>query len=168
MFGNYLRHVLVLTLLAGISYSLPQVRNSMADAFSPQILNVAAASTSTSTRTIFNMFKKNPVVKQEIPYYNEQKPYNNGNIKPRNPTPVNPTQVPIVGRMLSPQEVIKILVKEGIILVENEEKAIQIIKSYAIKKPQVNSTTTIQEMEIKKMNNSNTVNTRVPYGNDGL
>ena len=33
MFGNYFKHVLVLTLLAGLTYSLPQVKDAMAGAF---------------------------------------------------------------------------------------------------------------------------------------
>ncbi len=34
MFGNHLKHVLVLTLLAGIAYSLPQVREGLSESFS--------------------------------------------------------------------------------------------------------------------------------------
>jgi hypothetical protein len=33
MFGNYFKHVLILTLLAGLTYSLPQVKEAMAGAF---------------------------------------------------------------------------------------------------------------------------------------
>ena len=45
MFGKYFKHVLVLTFLAGISYSLPQVKDAMAGTFEMQS---AAAATSVS------------------------------------------------------------------------------------------------------------------------
>ncbi len=48
MFGNYFKHILALTLLAGISYSLPQVKAEMVNAFSISSNNVAAAVTSIS------------------------------------------------------------------------------------------------------------------------
>lgn len=34
MFGTHFKHVLVLMLLAGIAYSLPQVRDGLSDSFS--------------------------------------------------------------------------------------------------------------------------------------
>lgn len=51
MFGQYFKHVLILTLLSGITYSLPQVQDAMAGAFSIGHNNsVAAAVTFSNTQ----------------------------------------------------------------------------------------------------------------------
>lgn len=115
MFGKYFKHVLVLTILTGMAYSLPQVKSSMVGAFGFLESNQAFVSNyNSSTSPTKAMIGKMDIVRKDI---------ENNQIKNQ-----------IISRraiILPPEEVIAILFKAGVISKEKLPLALRIIREHA-------------------------------------
>lgn len=103
MFGIHFKHVLVLTLLAGIAYSLPQVRDGLSDSFSSIYVQNQAA--------IFNYPNNNNVVNKIVD--NRPPAIGVGEMKKM---------------MIVPEEIVLVLVKEGIIPQDKAGIAVKVLK----------------------------------------
>lgn len=119
MFGNYLKHVLVLTLLAGIAYSLPQVRDILANSLDFYVSNDAIAINSTSSK----FFPPNIVLNKENMPRQDMINVNTQNIMIPAPQ----------GRAIAPEEVVKILIKAGIIPENKLNQSLLVLKEFALK-----------------------------------
>jgi hypothetical protein len=137
MFGKYFKHVLILTLLAGMAYSLPQVKDSMVGAFSIPGINEALAirpiSSSSANYSSRNIEMQNQMVNrvQEV-------------------RKLSPKEV------ISPEEVIMVLFKEGIISKDKLAVSIKIIKNLEIRRNQGNLQNLINSRPNDRINASST------------
>ncbi len=104
MFGIHLKHVLVLTLLAGIAYSLPQVKDGLSDSFSSIYVQNQAA--------LFN-----------FPNINPQNSYGN---RMMNNQAIGVGEIKKM--IIVPEEIVRVLVKEGVIPQDKAVLAVKILK----------------------------------------
>jgi hypothetical protein len=108
MFGIHFKHVLILTLLAGIAYTLPQVKDGLSDSFSSIYVSNQAA--------LFDFPNRVPVSSSSRMMNNQIKP------------------APVIGvgemkkMMIVPEEIVFLLVKEGIIPQDKAPQAIKLLR----------------------------------------
>lgn len=130
MFGKHFHYVLVLTMLAGIAYSLPQVKDVLSDSFSGlyPVSNQAAIFNFNPSMRFLDRTKvdvNRPTTTVPMMRDDQRKPV--------------PPMIPI-------EEIVKILVKEGFISKDNTDKAINLLKDRirpSDQRPQMmNATTT--------------------------
>ncbi len=113
MFGKYFKHILVLTLLAGTAYSLPQVKDAMVGAFSFPGSNEAMIINYTGPSSTINRIEgradmnRPPLVREQVIMQ----------VPPRN--------------MIPPEEVVAILFKAGVISKEKLPLALRVIREHA-------------------------------------
>ncbi len=116
MFGIHFKHVLVLTLLAGIAYSLPQVKEGLSESFSSIYTTNQAA--------LFDFPNRVPVGSSSRMMNNQIRPNNEDFKRP----------APAIGvgemkkMMIVPEEIVFLLVKEGIIPQDKVPQAIKLLR----------------------------------------
>ena len=128
MFGKYFKHVLVLTLLAGSAYSLPQVKEGMVGAFGFEGLNEALlinynGSTSAQINTSINRSEIKPVVMQaqkSEQYIIQQE----------------------AKRQIPPEEIVAILYKAGVIPDNKLATAVKVLKEHMPNRTAENASST--------------------------
>lgn len=120
MFGRYTNYVLALTVLAGVAYSLPQVKNEMVGAF--DISGISSA-------LVFNFSNQNS---------SNTKAFRSDDIKSRVNNiarPVPESARPSIDNLrpmgVKPEEIVILLAKENLISKDNIPKAIKVLKDYA-------------------------------------
>ncbi len=120
MFGKYFKHILILTFLAGMAYSLPQVKDAMADAFSIPGFNPALA--------ISAMVSSDRPMPIKTPMPTPQSMMQGGANEKGNvyyKATIQPQR-----RMISPSELIMLLFKAGVIPQDKLPLAIKIVKEH--------------------------------------
>lgn len=119
MFGKYFKHVVALTLLAGVAYSLPQVKDAMVGAFGFADSNDALVINYKSSASQIRREMPRPIVQAEREIMK------------------GPER-----REVPPAEIIAILVKANVIPREKAEIAVKILKEQLDKRDKENASST--------------------------
>jgi hypothetical protein len=130
MFGKHFGPILALTALAWMAYTLPSVRDAIASAQAYDSSGEAATFISFEHRLPVSFGSSSPTIIGSSIMRDNQRGIN----PPQNASSTQPRPV-ANDRRLSPEEVISILVKQGIIPSDKISQARQVIASYTLNTP---------------------------------
>lgn len=112
MFGKYFKHILIMTLLAGFAYSLPQVKDAMVGAF-------GFAGSNTATIADYTVAESTPMMKERALAQQQRREQMMEQVRLRNRD------------MVPAEEIVAVLYKAGAIQKDKVALAIRVLKEHA-------------------------------------